>query len=223
MLALQVIAPDFHFLGRQMIKGQVKFQNRGLGVFAVGVAFDHGTQGLKRLIGQTLITPDQINLVIIADGQNILRIGRIFVPRIGVDIALCRRAGQFVFFVFVVRKRLHDQRALGPFRIGVKALDLAKPFCRFVRVATLKIIFAALEDLFCAPLIDRAFFNARAKDTTARAVAPESRAAPRLPNPKLPEPPPQPVKTKPDTSAILTDLPNFTRIITGATPTVFCR
>ena len=41
---LQVIAPDLHFLAGQMVKGQVELENRGFGVFAVGIEFDHLAQ-----------------------------------------------------------------------------------------------------------------------------------------------------------------------------------
>jgi hypothetical protein len=52
-----------------------------------------------------------------------LRIGRILIARVEVEIALRGGAGLFVFLGLVQHEGLHDQRALGVFGIGIKPLD----------------------------------------------------------------------------------------------------
>ena len=109
-----------------MVEGKVEFQDRRLGIFAVRVLLDHRAQRLERLEGQALIAADIVDLVVIGQRQKIAGIGRILGPRIGVEVALRGGAAVFVLARLVIAIGLHDQRALGPFGIGVKALHLAE-------------------------------------------------------------------------------------------------
>src|SRR5690606_17413774 len=83
-------------------------------------------QRLKCLKCQTLIAAHFVNLVIIAERQKILRISRILIGRVKVDITLRGTAALFIIAVAVIRISLHDNRALGQIRIRIKALDLGK-------------------------------------------------------------------------------------------------
>ena len=86
--ALQVEAADFHLLAGEMIEGEVEFQDRRSGVFAVGIALDHRAQCLQRLEGQALVAAHIVDLVIVAERQQILGIGGVFVGGIEIDVAL---------------------------------------------------------------------------------------------------------------------------------------
>ena len=55
-----------------------------------------------------------------------MRIGRIGIERVEVDVALRRGARIGIVAGRVIREGLHDEAALGPFGIGVEALDLAE-------------------------------------------------------------------------------------------------
>ena len=130
---LEVVAPDLHLLAGEVVEGEVEFQDRRLGVFAVRILLDHRAQRLKRLKGQALIAADIVDLVVIGQRQKIAGIGRILGPRIGVEVALRGGAAVFVLARLVIAIGLHDQRALGPFGIGVKAFHLAEIADRAVR------------------------------------------------------------------------------------------
>ncbi len=147
VIAAQIVAANLHFLARQMVKGEVEFQDRRAGIFAVGVAFDHGAQGLQRLEGQPLIATHFIDLVIIAQRQEILRIGGIIFGGIEINEPLRGGAAVGVVLIFVIGESLHDQRAFGPFRIGIKALDLGEIKRRLTGVVVGQLIFAALKNL----------------------------------------------------------------------------
>ena len=95
-----------------------------MGVIAVGVALDHLAQGLQRLKGDALIAPDLIDLVIIAQRQKKLGIGRVFFGGVEIEVALRRTAGVVVILGGMIGKRRHDQAPAGPFGIGVKPFDL---------------------------------------------------------------------------------------------------
>src|SRR6056297_4195779 len=124
--ALQVIPPDLHFLRAKVIEREVELQDRRAGVFAVGMLLDHATERLQRLEGQPLIAADVVDLVVVAEREEIFGIGRVLVGGIEVDEALRRRPRAFVVAVAVIGEGLHDEAALGPFRIGIEPLDLAE-------------------------------------------------------------------------------------------------
>jgi len=110
---------------------------------SAGVLFNHHPQRLQRLKRQALITTDIIDLVIVGQSQQIMRIGRISLDRVKVDVALCRRATVRVVFVLVVRKRLHNQRTLREFRVRIEPFDLTKGDGRVIRCAALKLQFTS--------------------------------------------------------------------------------
>jgi hypothetical protein len=91
---------------------------------ALGIALDHLAQRLQRLKGDALVAADLVDLVVVAQGQKVLRIGRIFLAGVEIEIALRRDARVLVILVGVIGEGRHDQAAAGPFGIGVKAFDL---------------------------------------------------------------------------------------------------
>ena len=101
-----------------MIKGEIEFQDRGIGILTVRIPLDHLAQRLQRLKGQPLIAPDLVDLIVIAERQKILRIGRILVGRVEIDEALCSGTALLVILVPVIGKGLHDHRSLGEVGIG---------------------------------------------------------------------------------------------------------
>ncbi len=134
MATLEVVATDFQLFRGKVIEGKVEFEDRALRIFAVRIPLDHRTQSLQRLEGQTLVTAYQFDLVIIAEGKKVGGVGRVVIRRIEVDKPLCARAAVLVIFIDVIGISLHDQRALGPFGIGIQALNLAKQQCGFIGV-----------------------------------------------------------------------------------------
>mmetsp|Transcript_18269 Transcript_18269/g.28989 ORF Transcript_18269/g.28989 Transcript_18269/m.28989 type:complete len:351 (+) Transcript_18269:1000-2052(+) len=155
VVAAQVIAANFHFLAREMVKGEVEFQDRGLGIFAVRIAFDHFAQGLQGLKGQALIAPHLVDLVIVAECQKILGIGRVVIIGIKVDEALRRRSAVGVVLVAVMRKGLHDQRAPRPVGIGIKPFNFREVERGLGLVTLLKLIFATAKDLLGGEVLQR--------------------------------------------------------------------
>ena len=140
-----------------MIKGQIKLQNRRPRIFAVRIVFDHRPQCLKCLERQALITTHFVDLIVVGQGQQILRIGRVTVRRVEVQEPLCRSTAVFVIFVTVIGEGLHDQRAFRPFRIGIKAFDLTE-IERGIRLATaFEFVFTALINFFGRKLLKRPF------------------------------------------------------------------
>ena len=153
IIAFQIVTSDFHFLGRQMIKGQVELQDRRPSIFAVWVVFDHPAQRLQRLKRQPLVTANFVDLIIIAQRQKILRIGRIIIGRIKIDKPL--RGGPTIFVVLVqmVGIGLHDQGAFGVVGIRIKPLDFGKVKSRIIGRAIFDLIFATLKDLTCSKIL----------------------------------------------------------------------
>ena len=102
---------------------------------------------MQRLEGQALIAAHFVDLVIIAERQQILRIGGIVVIGVKVDEPLRRRARVFIVLVPMIGKRLHDQRAFGPFGIGIKPFNFSKVERGLIRLFALKLEFAPLVNL----------------------------------------------------------------------------
>ena len=86
-------------------KARVEAQDRVLGVFAVGVALDHQAQRLQRLEGDTLVAADLVDLVVIAERDEVLRIGGIFLAGVEVEVALRRDQRILVILIGVIRRR----------------------------------------------------------------------------------------------------------------------
>src|SRR6056297_1671167 len=139
--------PDSEYASSAILK--VELENRRAGVFAVRVALDHLAQGLQGLECQPLIAADLIDLVVVAQRQQVLRIGRIAIGGIEIDEPLCGGPAVLVILGPVIGKGLHDHRALGPFGIRIKAFDLGKDIGGQFGIAAGQIVFGATVDLFC--------------------------------------------------------------------------
>src|SRR5467141_4625229 len=63
----QVVSTNFHFLSRQMITGEIKFQLGVAGIFAVGKSTDDIIEGLEGLLGDLLITTNISDLNVVGD------------------------------------------------------------------------------------------------------------------------------------------------------------
>ena len=132
-----------------MVKGQIELQHRRPWRIHCRDKPRSPCARLQRLKGQPLIAADLVNLVIVAQRQKILRICRVFVGRIKVDIALSGAAAFFVVLVSsVIRERLHDQRALGPIGIGIQPLDFREIPRRIIRAILRQLELATRENLF---------------------------------------------------------------------------
>ena len=171
MLALEVVAADLHLLAGEMVEGEVELQDRGAGVFGIRVALDHLAQGLQRLEGQALVAADGVDLVVIAEREQVLRIGCIVVARVEVEESLRGHPAVFVGVVLVVDEGLHDQRPLGEIGIGVEPLDFAEPLGRLFEIAVLEIELAALEDLLRGVLLDRLLLDIAAREQAGEPAA----------------------------------------------------
>ena len=161
MLTLQVVTADLHFLAGKVIVGQIELQHRRARIIAVGIKLDHLAHALQRLEGQPLIASDLVDLVVIGQRQQILGIGRVFVCRIVVQKALGGHARFLIVPALVIGESLHDQGALGPFRIGIKPLHFRKILDGFLGLAViLKLEFAALIDFLGGEVFKRRFLVA---------------------------------------------------------------
>src|SRR6056297_1117581 len=139
--------PDSEYASSAILKFDL--ENRRAGVFAVRVTLDHLAQGLQGLECQPLIAADLIDLVVVAQRQQVLRIGCIAIGGIEIDEPL--RGGPAVLVILgpVIGKGLHDHRALGPFGIRIKAFDLGKDIGGQFGITAGQIVFGATVDLFC--------------------------------------------------------------------------
>ena len=70
-------------------------------------------------------------------------------------LEILRGARLFVFLALMIGIGRHHDRPLRPFRIGIKALDLAEQLGRLVLVALGQRRLGSLEDLFRALLLQR--------------------------------------------------------------------
>ena len=92
----QVEASYFHFLGRQMIKCQIELQRSTISIFAAWITLNDISQRFQRFNRQSLIPANVVDLVIIAERQQIGRIGRIRIGGVEIEIALRRAARRVI-------------------------------------------------------------------------------------------------------------------------------
>ena len=113
----QMIAANFHFLARQVILGQIQLDLRIPGIFRIGKAADYLTQSLHGLFRDLLVAADIGNLLIIAQGYQIIGIRRRFIIRIELGKALQGAdGGMVVFRSFVTGESGHNLGVSRPFR-----------------------------------------------------------------------------------------------------------
>ena len=130
-----------------MVKREVEFQDSGCGVFAVGVLLDQRAQRLQRLEGKPLIAPDLVNLVVVAERQQVLGVCGVFVGRIEINIALRGGPAFRIIATLMAGIRLHDQRPSGPAGIGVEPFDFREIESRIFGAVAREFKFAAFENL----------------------------------------------------------------------------
>ena len=135
MAASEVEAPDLHLLAGEMVERQLELQLGRGGVVAVGIAFDDVAHLLQRLEGVGLVAADVDDLVVVAERDQELRVGRVGVGREEVEVAVGGGAALGVQAALVVGEGRHQHRALGPFRIGIEPLDLVEGLGRVARLA----------------------------------------------------------------------------------------
>src|SRR5882724_4912716 len=87
LLALEVEAADLHFLAGEVVAGEVELQRRIARVVGVGEAGDDVVEGIERLLGVLLVAADVDDLLVIADGLEIVGIGDALVAGMEVDEA----------------------------------------------------------------------------------------------------------------------------------------
>ncbi len=155
MAAVEVVAPDLHLLAGEMVEGEFEFELGGLGVFAVGIALDDVAHLLERLERVRLVAADIGDLVVVAQTDQELRVGRVDVGREEVEIAPGGGAAFGVERPLMVGEGGHQHRALGPFGIGIEPLDLGEGLAGVARAAVGQQRLAAQEDLLRALILDR--------------------------------------------------------------------
>ena len=119
----QVVAADGHFLAGQLVVDHVDLQPRVGGVLGARIALDDLAQVVERLAGGGLVAADVDDLLEVADGLQVVGVGRRGLPGIERDEAVGVGDGLGVVVGLVVGVGLHQDRAARPLRIGVLALD----------------------------------------------------------------------------------------------------
>jgi hypothetical protein len=80
----------------------------------------------------------------------------------------------------MMRKGLHDDRALGEFGIGIKPLDFREVERRILGIPAVQFEFAAFEDLFGGEILDR---NTAGAESRALHIAARSQRQSQEPRP----------------------------------------
>jgi len=94
------------------------------------------------------LAADIVDLIVIAERQKILRISGVIFGGVEINEPLRRRAAVGGVLILVIGERLHDQRALGPFGIGIQALNLSEIERCLTGVVVGQLVLAALKNLF---------------------------------------------------------------------------
>ena len=106
---------------------------------------------------QSLVATNLVNLVIVAEGQEVLRVSRIIIRWVEIDEPLSRRPAVLVILILVIGKSLHDQATFCPFRIRVETLDLTEKHGRIVSRIVFQLELSFAVDLFRGECLKRAF------------------------------------------------------------------
>ena len=121
-----VVAADFHFLARQVIAHEVDLEPGVGSVIAVGEPAVDLVQRGQRLVGDPLVALDVADLLVIAERDEVERIGCVLVARVNLQESLRRLDRLVVILGDVIAERTHQLRAARPGRIGMLTLDLVE-------------------------------------------------------------------------------------------------
>ena len=120
---LEVVAPDFHLLAGQMVAGEHRL---GLGVLGVGRSGKAAADLLERaqgLLGGRLVALHVDDLLVVAERDQIIGVGRVLVAGMERDEALGRVDRIVIGIALVLGIGLHQDGLGGEARIGMLALD----------------------------------------------------------------------------------------------------
>ena len=109
-----------------MVGHQIELQPRIGGIFGVGIAAHQLGQGIARLAGDALVAGHVADLVIIAQRDQIIGIGRVAVAGMQLQEPLRRGNGFGILRGSIIVERAHQLRPARPWRIGMLALDLVE-------------------------------------------------------------------------------------------------
>jgi hypothetical protein len=126
LVAAQIVAADLHLLAGELVAHHVALQFGVAGVLALGEARDNLVEGGEREDGAVLFPADIDDLVELADGHEIIGIGRPIATGVDGDVLLRRGDRLVIVARLVAGVGGHQHRPLSPDGIGMLALDLVE-------------------------------------------------------------------------------------------------
>ena len=118
MLAL-IPAADHHLMSGQMVAGKVDLEAGVGGIGRIGEAVDHFLQCLHRLFGALLIALHVGDLLVIAEGAQVIGIGDVAMRRMQLDEMVQRADRVRVFILLILGIARHQLRVHRPGGIRV--------------------------------------------------------------------------------------------------------
>ena len=118
-MLLFVEAADLHLFACKMVEAQVDLQACVARIGAVGEAVYHFAQRVHRLLGAPLVALNVGDLLVIAEGTQIVGIGHVAMCRMQLDKTVQRADGVSVLVLQVLGVALHQRGVHRPGRIRV--------------------------------------------------------------------------------------------------------
>ena len=131
---LQVVAACDHFLGGELVAGDIDLAPRTNRIFRFGILTDDLAQRFHRGFGAALVMLDIRNFVEQGGCREKLRIGSIGAAGMQREIASCGNDSLGMLLAFVVGVGRHQERLAAPLRIGVLAVDFLELLRGFLEV-----------------------------------------------------------------------------------------
>ncbi len=151
-----------------MVERKVELEPGRSRIFAVRIELHDCPKGAHRIHGDRLVATHVVDLVVMAERDQVLRVCGVLVRRVEIQVTLRRRAAVVVLPSPVKCVCRHDDRSFRPLRIRVEALNFAEQPRGFDVVVVVQFPLGSAVDFVGRLLLERRrFFLAACRNEKA--------------------------------------------------------